>query len=227
MSKKRSKERKKFIPIELAICFSLFMVMTAFAYEDGDWQFWNNESIEGNIAENWRVKLEEEFRFGDTMGEFYYHHTDGGLIYRLIDWFYIGLNYRQIYEKKKGEWKRGNRPHMSGIFKWKWQEFKLKNRSMLEYRIREEKKDIWRYRNKLTFAFPVRYTRLDIDPYLADEIFVDFDEGEIDRNSFYVGLKAKLIKYLKVDIFYLWQTSNKDNDWINYNVVGAKLKVKF
>ncbi|MFH1261490.1 MAG: DUF2490 domain-containing protein [Candidatus Micrarchaeota archaeon] len=218
---------KKLIAIGLGICFGLFTVVTAFAYEDGDWQFWNTESIEGNFVKNWKVKLEEEFRFGDSMGEFYYHHTDGGLTYRMMDWFYVGLNYRQIYEKKDGEWKEENRPHINGTFNWKWQEFKLENRNRFEYRIREEKKDVWRYRNKLTFAFPVKHTKLGIQPYLADEIFVDFDGGELNRNRFYAGFKTKWIKHLKTDIFYLWQTSKKDDDWIDLNVIGAKLKVEF
>ena len=97
------------------------------------------------INKDWKIKIEEEFRFGDSIGEFYYHHTDGGLSSRLKYWFYIGLNYRQIYEKKNGEWKEENRPHINGTFKWKWQEFKLENRNRFEYRIREEKKDVWRY----------------------------------------------------------------------------------
>jgi hypothetical protein len=201
--------------------------MTAFAYEDGDWQCWNTESIEGNLTENWKIKLEEEFRFGDKMGQLYYHHTDCGLTSRLTDWFYLGLNYRQIYEKKKGKWKEENRPHANGIFKRKWQEFKVKNRSRFEYRIRQGKEAVWRYRNKLTVAFPVKYTRLDIKPYLADEIFVDFDKGKLNRNRLYVGFKAKLVKRLKTDIFYLWQRSKKGGAWIDYNVIGAKLKVQF
>lgn len=218
---------KKFIIIGLSVGFVLSKVMTAFAYEDGDWQFWNTESIEGNLSENLKVKLEEEFRSGDNIGEFYYHHTDVGLIHRLTDWFYIGLNYRQIYEKKEGEWKEENRPHINGIFKWKWQDFELENRNGFEYRVREGKKDVWRYRNKLALVFPLKWTRLDIQPYLADEIFVDFDESELNRNRLYAGFKAKMMKYLKTDIFYLWQTSKMDGDWIDYNIIGAKLKVEF
>ncbi|MBO8152426.1 MAG: DUF2490 domain-containing protein [Candidatus Marinimicrobia bacterium] len=218
---------KKLTIIGLGICFSLFIVMTAFAYEDGDWQFWNTESVEGNLVENWKVKLEEEFRFGDNIGEFYYHHTDGSLTYKLTNWFHLSLSYRQIYENKDEEWKEENRPHVNGTFKWKWQDFEFKNRSRFEYRIREGKENAWRYRNKLTLGFPLKWTKLGIQPYLADEIFIDFDEGDLNRNRLYAGFKAKLMKYLAPDIFYLWQTSEKDGDWIDYKVIGAKLKVEF
>ncbi len=103
----------------LGICLNLFSVITVFAYEDGDWQFWNIESVEGDLSENWKVKLEEEFRFGNNMEGLYYHHTDGGLTYKLADWFYLCLNYQHIYEKKKTEWKQENIPHINGTIKWK------------------------------------------------------------------------------------------------------------
>jgi hypothetical protein len=201
------------------------MMITAFAY--GDWQFWNTESIEGSLAENWKVKLEEEFRFGDNMGKFYYHHTDGSLTYKLTNWFHLGLNYRQIYEKKNGKWQEETRPHINVTLKWKWQDFKFENRNRFEYRMREGRGDVWRYRNKLTLAFPVKWTELSIQPYLADEIFVDLNVGDLNRNRLYAGFRARLMKYLATDIFYLWQTSEKAGDWIDYNVIGAKLKVKF
>jgi len=203
------------------------MMISAFAHEDGDWQFWNTESIEGSLAENWKIKLEEEFRFGDNMRELYYHHTDGGLTHKLTDYFRLGLNYRQVYEKNNGEWEEENRPHINGILRWEWQDFQLEGRNRFEYRIREGKEDVWRYRNKLTLTLPVKWAELGIQPYLANEIFVSFDELEFNRNRLYVGLKAKLMKYLNADIFYLWQSSKKSEDWIDYNVLGVKLKVEF
>ncbi|KAF0119200.1 MAG: hypothetical protein FD151_2052, partial [bacterium] len=44
--------------------FLLQLTGDIFAYDDGDWQYWNTESIEGNISDRWKIKLEEEFRFG-------------------------------------------------------------------------------------------------------------------------------------------------------------------
>ena len=90
----------KLINVVLGICLGLSIMTSTFAYEDGDWQFWNTESIEGNLAENCKVKLEEEFRFGDNIGELYYHHTDGGLSYKVTDGLSLGLNHRQIYKRK-------------------------------------------------------------------------------------------------------------------------------
>ena len=216
---------KSFLKIALIICLGV-LVATESTAEDGDWQLWNTESAEGNLAEDWKVKLEEEFRFGDNMEELYYHHTDGGLTYKLTDLFSLGLNYRQIFEKKKDEWKEEKRPHINGTIKLERQGFTFKDRNRFEYRIRSGKENAWRYRNKLTITLPAKRTKFEIQPYLADEVFVNLDEGEFSPNRLYAGFGAKLMKHLGADIFYLWQTSKKDKDWIDFNIVGVKLKVK-
>ena len=218
--------RRLFIAI-FGILLSLFTSTPAFAHDDGDWQLWNTESIEGKLNKGWKVKLEEEFRFGDSMEALYYHHTDLSLTYKLTDWFFLGIAFRQIYEKKNGEWREENRPHINGTFKWTMHEFNLKNRSRLEYRIREGKEETMRYRNKLTVTPPFKWTKLSIQPFVADEVFGDFDKGELNRNRFYMGIKAKLSENLKLNIFYLWQTSKKQEEWLNCNVVGIKLGFVF
>jgi len=207
------------------VCLAVFVASESLA-KDGDWQLWNTESVEGNFAKNWKVKLEEEFRIGDNMEELYYHHTDGGITYKLNDLVSLGLNYRQIFEKTKEEWKEENRPLINGTINGKWRDFVFSDRNRFEYRIRAGKQNVWRYRNKLAMTFPARWAKFDIKPYLADEVFADLDKGEFSRNRLYAGFEAKLMKHLGADIFYLWQTSKKDKSWIDFNILGFKLKVK-
>jgi hypothetical protein len=216
---------RSFLKTALIICLGVLMASESLA-KDGDWQLWTTESIEGNFAKNWKVKLEEEFRVADDMEELYYHHTDGGLSYRLTGIFSFGINYRQIFERKKGEWKDENRPHIHGTIKWKWQDFEFEDRNRFEYRIRAGKESVWRYRNKLTIAIPPKSTNLDIQAYLADEVFADLGEGEFSRNRLYAGVGANLMKHLAAGIFYLWQSSKNDKAWIDFNIVGVRLKVK-
>ncbi len=199
----------------------------AFAYEDGDWQLWSTNSISGKLSDDLTVQLSEDFRFGDDIGEHYYHHADAGLGYRYSDLVSLGFNYRQIYEKKKGEWKREYRPHLNASFKWKWNDFDLNNRSRLEYRDRQDAEDLWRYRNKMTLAFPTDSSPLGLKPYLAGEFFLDLDEGIVDRYRLYGGLRRKLTESLSLDGYYLWQTTKKAGDWTEYNIIGVQLKFSF
>jgi hypothetical protein len=198
-----------------------------FAYDNGDWQHWNRESIEGNINENWKVKIDVEFRFGDDCSELYHQYSEMGLSYRCSGWFDLGLNYRQIYEKKGEVWREENRPHINATFKWSWSDFKFEDRSRLEYRVREGKDDVFRYRNRLTLKLRLKWGNFNVQPYVADEIFLDFDEGELNRNRLYLGANGNLGKGLKAEAYYLWQTSKSKGRWGDYNILGTKLKAAF
>ena len=218
---------KKWIFAGVCIYLYAAAVVPVFAYDDGDLQVWNTGIVEGKLNDRLKVKVEEELRFGDDVSELYYTHTDGGFTYNVTGGLDLGMNYRQVYEKKNGEWKEENRPHANGTVKWHWYGIGFSDRNRIELRIPEGKDDEWRYRNKLTAAFPVKWARLDMEPYAADEIFVDLHGNKFNRNRLYAGFKIKLLEHLKSDVFYLWQASEKKNKWTSYNVIGIKVKAVF
>ncbi len=218
---------KKSVLLGIVLFCGLFSIKTVQAFQTTDQQLWNTESIEGGLSPGVKVKMEAEFRFGDNVSQLYYNHTDAGLAFKLSDLLSIGLNYRQIYEKKKDLLVEENRPHVNATLKGKWLGIKISDRSRLEYRILKNKDNSWRYRNKLGLDLPVKWSAMEIQPYLADEIFVDFAVSEFNRNRLYAGLKGKITEKLRTDIFYLWQSSKKNDVWNNINVIGFKLKVVF
>jgi len=199
-----------------------------FASDDGDLQYWSTAGVSFDIDKDWKFKFEEEFRFGDNAGHFY-RHSDFGVVYKsFADWIDLGFNYRQVFEKdSKGQWRQENRPHLNVTLKSKLFGFDLSDRSRLEYRDREIKKDIWRYRNKLTIRLPLEFTELKLKPYLADEVFINLDEEGYNRNRLYGGVSFKLSKNLTGDIFYLWQSSRSGGSRKDINVLGTALKFYF
>lgn len=235
MGKLTNKTRKKKVgSVKKSVLF-VGLIATVFilsydcySFNDGDWQLWNTDGIEIKLNDRWKIGVEEELRFGDNISEIYYTYTDGGLDLKVTDGLHFGLNYRQVYEKKEDEWKEENRPHANATVKWKLYDLDLSNRSRLEYRMRENKDDEWRYRDKLTVKFPWKWTDYKIQPYVADEIFLDFYGEKINRNRLYAGLTSKIFRHLNVDVFYLWQASKaKVDKWTDYNVMGIKAKVLF
>jgi hypothetical protein len=215
---------REFMKIGLCVCWASLLATVAFAYEDGDWQFWSSASVQVNLSESWRAGLEQQFRLGGNMGEFYFRYTDFGVTWRATPWFVLGCDYAQIYEKREDDWKEENRPHINGTLKWSCREFGFEDRHGIERRIREGRENIWMYRNKLSSLIPLKWTRWEIRPYLADEIFFILDESELFRNRLTSGFKGQIVRYLRIDIYYLWQSSEKGENWIDYHVVGAKLK---
>ena len=208
--------------------FLTIFLCNSYAFDDGDFQYWNSESVSVKINKDWKIGLEEEWRFGDDTGDFYYQHSDLGLVYSgFADWLDLGMNYRHIFEKKNSKWRVENRPHLSATFKWKLFDFGFSDRGRFEYRNREDAEDFWCYRNKLIIKMPFKLTKFEIQPYIADEIYYDFDIETLNRNRLYGGVTFKIFKDMKGEIYYLWQVSEKKDKWIDVNVLGTKLKLTF
>ncbi len=220
---------------KILIILSLVLMTTGlvYAFDDGDFQIWHTQSQELEITEKKKIELKEEFRFGDNAEDFYYHHYDVGLSHSLnkLD---FKINYRQVYKKRKNKFREENRPHINAILKFNLGAFKLSNRHRLEYRHFDYKPDIWRYRSKLSIKFPsIELTKssikltIGIQPYLANEIFLNFQGKSFSRNRFYCGFDMRLTKRLKVGLYYLLQSSRHKNKWKDINVLGTKMKLVF
>jgi hypothetical protein len=168
-------------------------------------------------------------RFGESGRRLYYQHYEPGFTYSgLAKWIDLGFNYRQVFERdSKGKWKREDQPNLNITLKGKMFGLDLSDRSRIEYRILEDRKDVWRYRNKLTVKLPFELTELKLQPYVADEIFVPLDDVDINTNRLYAGVPFKLTKNIGCDLYYLWQASKSNGGWTNINVVGTAFKFSF
>lgn len=212
----------------LATVFLLTIFLcNCYAFDDGDFQYWNAESISWEFSKSWKLKIEEEFRFGDSITDFYYQYSDLGLSFVAVEKYLdIGVNYRQIFEEKQNKWLCENRPHLNATAKFDIYKFAISDRNRFELRHREKTSDGWRYRNKFMIKSP-KMTPFDIQPYIADEIFVDFIKGELNVNRLYGGICFKLFKNLKGEIYYLWQAKKRSDNWLDFNVLGTKLTLSF
>ena len=207
----------------------LLIAQICFAFDDGDFQYWSSADASLDIDKDWKVTFREEFRLGDDAEQLYRHHSDVGLVYKsLADWIDLGINYRQVFEKdSKGQWRQENRPHLNITLKGQLFDLGLSSRSRFEYRDREDKNDLWRYRNKVAVKLPFKLTDLKIQPYVADEVFINFNADDFNRNRIYSGFSFQLTENIKGDIFYLWQTSESSGHWKDINVLGTRLKFYF
>jgi len=216
--------------------YSVFIILVAllaevagvsFASDNVDFQYWNTESISYKVAKDWKIEAEEEFRFGKDWGKLYYNHSDFGVVYSgLAKWFDLGANYRLVFEKNK-KWAYENRPHLNATFKYDLYDFDLSTRNRFEYRMKEKGASSWRYRNKFTIKYLLTLESFNLTPYIADEIFVDFSAGNLNRNRLYGGIGFKIITNLTLDIYYLWQANKKSHHWTYDNVLGTKVKLSF
>jgi len=120
-----------------------------------------------------------------------------------------------------------NRPHLNITLKARLFDLDVSNGARFEYRDRENKEDLWRYRNKVTVKFPFELTNFELQPYVAEEIFITLNDDNVDRNRFYAGASFNLSKNIKANIFYLWQSSRSDKQCKDINTLGTQLKFTF
>ncbi len=224
-SRKERIMKKLFSLFSVSILFVFLMYLPAEARKV-DLQYWHSESIDWKLAEKWKAVFSEEQRIDDDASHLYYQEQDIGVVYSgFAEWFDLSLNFKHVLSESKDNWSREERPHFAGTFKFKLLDFSFSDRVRFEYRIREKKSDIWRYRNLLTITFPYKLTSLEIQPYIAEEILID---DVISETRSYGGFSFKILKGLGAKIFYL-QKRNRlaGGDWIGANVVGTSLKVSF
>jgi len=212
----------------ILIGFILMIAGRVYAYDDHDFQVWNTDVEEFKINKDAKIAFEEEFRWGDNASEFYYKHYDVGFFYNLEKWLNIGGGYRHIYELKKGKFKVENEPYVTTTLLWDSLGFKFDDRNRLEYRHFDYQNDSWRYRNKIAAKLPWKFTKLEIQPYVSDEIFIGFSTiSELNQNRFSPGLSMNLTKNLKAEIYYMLQSTKVGGKWVDANVLGTKLKIAF
>jgi len=206
----------------------LLLSANAYAYKDGDFQVWNTDIEEFKVNKEVKLVFEEEFRWGGSVKEFFYQHYDLGVFYNLQKHLVVGAGYRHVLSKSGDKFLVENEPYLCAILLWDLAGFNFDNRSRLEYNHFDYKDDTWRYRNKLTVKFPWKFTKFEIQPYLADEIFILFDDGQrLNQNRFFTGLGMNITKNLQGEVYYMLQSLKGSKLWTAANVLGTKFKLLF
>ncbi len=214
----------------ILILTGLAMLLTArvYAYDDGDFQVWNTEVEEFKVNKSLKVAFEEEFRWGGNAREFYYQHYDVGLSYILNKYWNIGGGYRQVYELSKGKFKIENEPYLTATLSLTGDGLVFESRSRLEYRHFDYKSDSGRYRNKFTLKYPLQLGKINIQPFLSDEVFFGFGgTNQFNQNRLSCGTGVNITKNIKAEIYYMLVTAKSLGKWVDSNVLGTKLKIAF
>ena len=215
--------------VKLIICSAgLFLfLLSTFAYADADWTYKSKYGVSFPIIDKWDGSVISESRYKDDMSDHHYSHLDVALSYDFLDWLEIGTNYRYISRATPIGWKRENRPNINAKLKWNWADFECSDNNRLEYRIIEDFGDIWRYKNKLKIEYPLEWTDLKISPYVSEEIFCDFDVGQLNGYRLEAGFSMQLLKNSELSIAYQFGNDKFRGNWIDRNFLITQLKISF
>jgi len=217
---------KKFKVLTAAVM--LLASVNAYGYQDGDFQIWHTEVQDISLKQGVRLAFDEEFRYGDNASELYYQHYDVGLAYDFNKYLTTSISYRQIYEGENGKFLPEYQPRLSITPKCELYGFKIEDRNLFELKLYDDRRaDLVEYRNRLLVKAPWKFTPLNIQPYVSDEVFVYLNSVWLRRNRFAAGVTIDLVKNVKGDIYYMLQSTKKSGRWTEANILGLKLKVAF
>jgi len=111
-------------------------------------------------------------------------------------------------------------------FAYKFSRFTFKNRSRIEYRVRNSNEDTVRYRNQFSIHVPVRRNDKELFvPFVSTEPYYDFTLKRWTRNDFAVGITRKLNERVTAMFFTGWR-HNVFGLPKDVFPVGVNLKIK-
>ena len=192
---------------------------------------WNSYDIEKKLNDQWKIKAGEELRFREHNG-LYYSETHVGANYQPSKYLAMGGEYledRASRSKKNDEiwyWESVPRIYLTPQLPYKG--FLWENRSMLEFRVRQDARFSMRYRNLTSLTAPWKWTPLQFQPYTANEIFMETQRSGMTEDRFFAGFKVHWWGPVYGSIYYL-RNSLKSTvaKWTALNIFGTGLKICF
>ena len=198
----------------------------------GDLEQWTSVGISKKLGKNWKLSLDQEFRFTNDISQFDIYFTDFGVDYKLNKHFSLGANYR-FYQNKNSD----------GIFQTqhRWStdaEYKQKiDRFTLAYRLRFQNKDedfftsessnnLYNLRNKFSLDYNIK--NFKFDPFFEAELYrqiYDATTTELSKLRWTLGLEYSLKKFGDLEMFY--RIDNELNQSYNKNTYIFGLGYKF
>ncbi len=200
----------------------------ALASDDADFEYWAKASFLIPVTESWTFKFDQKFNFLDEARRLDSHQQDFGVVYSgLADWIDLSVCLKQKFAKDGDDWERENRPHFnvklkSSLFGCPWT-----NRSRLEYRDAEDDQIVWRFRHKTALKSPDTFTPWKIQPYVAEEVFIQLDDEDVNANRISAGLYVPLAERIRLELFYAWHIDEEPDSWHDTNLIASYVRFKF
>ena len=200
-----------------------------------DNQFWNETQVffpiiktkdkAGKTIEKLTFFVNGNLRFGQNMRHLADERIGFGITYKYNK--HIALTPSYIYiaqQPTPGRKQYESRFRFAVGLENHWKKFSIDDRNLVEYRLRNGSTDSVRYRNRLRYVHPIVKNEKEIfAPFVADEVFYDFQDKAFTRNELSFGITKKFTPDVSADFFYLWQ-NNRSGAPKNMNVIGINLR---
>ncbi|MHC4759132.1 MAG: DUF2490 domain-containing protein [Planctomycetota bacterium] len=200
---------------------------------NGNLEYWQTVGVRFDLNDDLLVTVDQEIKTGRESDNIHLYNLEVGIIRKgITDWLDIGLNFKKEYIKVAGKYRHENRLHLNFYTKGKLFGLDSINRTRIEYRDRELLKDVFRLRNGLKIKLPYKLTALELQPFLAEEFFLNLNgdgpEGSgINQNRLYAGFSFEPAKDVTFRLYYAFKKTKTPVGWLDTNVIGTQIIFQF
>lgn len=202
------------------------------AAED-DLQYWHVNTLKGPLGGKWGVTVETESHWRDNASTFSWQKVQLQFDYRATSWLTLSPAFWEVVSLDDStadddDWTNEHRPNFNVSALAKVHGWKLRNRFRVSYRMPAgDAPDVFNFRHRLTVEPPWKWTKLEISPYVFDEVWFEEHRTGIYRNWFSAGVDFRVSRRLRAGVFYLLQSTDRATGWAQDHVVGTRLLLDF
>lgn len=219
---------KHFPAIFFALISICMISSSVYASNDDDWRLILYQHLSKKINDTHKISLYiEESRYNQM--------KQWGYIMPDIEWKFktplkympaASLSYRHVYYRINDEWSRDEKRYNINLFftSPKIGKYTLTNRLRFEYRDKKAWNN-WRIRNEVTFSFPYKWTKYNIQPHIIDEFRYSLQTDKLTINELGLILTASFVKNSTVRLGYRWAMINNEPKWLQYHIIMLGLSV--
>lgn len=178
------------------------------------------------ITNDFVFTYENEFRLHDTTTPaLYYDHNDIQIKYLVNPYFDLFSDYRLIFQNKGNGFSEQNMFLEGFNLKYPAQKWgKMNLRSRLEIGLNQDPVPTsWLWNEFPKYNTPWKWTKYEINPFIADEMFFDVTHDmNLVKNRIYGGVDWKLTSKIKGGTYFYRES--KQGKWSNSFVTQIKFE---
>ena len=114
---------------------------------------------------------------------------------------------------------------LEATFKFPAGRFTVHDRNRVEYHVHHPPPNFTQYRNRMQVEHPLKAGKLELDAFVADELFYDSIARAWIRNRFYVGAIKKINKHFTLELYYVRQNDSHSHPG-DINALGSTFKFR-
>jgi hypothetical protein len=209
---------KEVIVLKVAVVVCVTVLCAAPVGAD-EGEYWLRLDLKKELGES-TLSLCVERRAAGELGEDYYRSVGVGIGRLALRHLELGGSYLCVRQGGGDDWTTEHRPLADAVIRWGMFGMSVSDRSRLELRLRDGEEAL-RYRNRLKASRSLVRGALAVSA--DEEIFVDMERSEFNRNRLGCGLESALGGVARVGLFYMLESRKSRDAWSHSHIAGLSL----